>query len=331
MLSTLSKLLVLTVSMLMMTTSLAATPVATVEVPLNGQSNEQITPLLTTGLTKVMARLTGNPQIAEQAAVLPLLKDPNAFIEHYKQQATPSKLSIAFDQAAITAALNKAGIATWTAQKPVILLWWITNQQTNTTLLDEAQTNTKIIQQAAIEEGLPLRIPLADLTEQALTDKAIFTAVKPDAIFQASAKYNANVILAVAANHTADNWQLNWRLWQANSSQLIAQGQTAASSLTEAAANLLAAINPPLAKIYVVSAGEAKKLTITFKQVNFSSYVQISKLMTSFKGRLLETNGSTVRYELTADPLQLQTQLELINFYPEQTKNQSLELVFVPH
>lgn len=331
MLSIFHKLFVLSLSIFVITSSFSATPVSTIEIPVSREVTAPTPSLLTEALAKVIIRLTGNPQITEQPSVKSLLKDPNSFLENYKQQDMPSRLILEFDQSAIIQALNKANIDTWTEQKPTLLLWWLTTQQGTNSLLDDSQTNANIIQKAAAQQGFPIQLPLADLTEQTLTDKTIFNAAKPDAIFQASIKYNAHAILAVYANQTIDKWQLNWRLWQTSNSQLIAEGRAEGRNLTEASSHLFTSVNPPLAKIYIIPKGEVKKITITIKQINFSRYVQISKLMNSFHGRLLETNGSTARYELTADPLQLQTQLELLHFYPEQTKNQPIDLVFVSH
>lgn len=334
MLDVIYKLLVALGSSLLLSTAFAATPISTIHVPITGDQPEQVTPLLAEGLSKVMVRLTGNPQVTQQPAVTDLLKDPNVFLERYTQQEAPASLKIEFDQQAIAQALNKLGIATWTDKRPTIMVWWLTTDQQTSSLLGDSQPTSDVIAQAATQQGFATRLPLADLDEQGLTDKATFNADKPTAIFKASEKYNPNAILAVSATQlAADKWQLSWRLWQANNTALLANGQLEGDTLASVTDHLFAAINPPLAKVYVVKAGETKQLVVTIKNVDFSSYVQINNLMTTFNGRPLENSGSVVRYEVTAAPAQLSAQLELIHLYQQPADPASTnpnELVFSP-
>lgn len=334
MLDVIYKLLVALGSSFLISTAYAATPISTVYVPITGAQPEQATPLLAEGLSKVMVRLSGNPDVTQQPAVTELLKNPDVFLERYNQQDTPASLKIEFDQQAIAQALNKAGIATWTDKRPTIMIWWLSSDPASNSLLGDSQPTSELITQAAAQQGFPARLPLADLDEQGLTDKVTFDADKPTMLFKASEKYNSNVILAVSATQPAvDKWQLSWRLWQANNTALLASGQLEDNTLASVTDDLFAAINPPLAKIYVVKAGETKQLIVTFKNVDFNSYVQINNLMASFNGRPLENSGSVVRYEVTADPAQLSAQLEFIHLYqqpadPASTKPN--ELIFSP-
>lgn len=306
-----------------------ANPMTKVEVAIDN-NEQQIDPLLSNGLTTVLTRLTGNPKITEQAAITEMLKKPNNFLENYTQQANPNRLVISFDQTAIEQALTKAGISYWENRRPIIMTWWLNENNTDSSLVGDAQPSANIITAAANTQGFPLRFPLADLSEQALANKTNFNTDNPKEVLQGSEQYAANAILIVYMQQTDNNYQATWRLWlSANDAKPLAQGNVTAPSEAQIAEQVFTAINPALANVFIIKTTSTESLEIVIKDVDFSRYVQVNNLMTSFDGKVIETSGSTVRYQVKADPAQIKAQLGLLHFVEEKvdsptaTTNQS--------
>ncbi|MFD1259331.1 DUF2066 domain-containing protein [Entomomonas asaccharolytica] len=294
-----------------------ANPMTTVEVAIDN-NEQQIDPLLSKGLTTVLTRLTGNPKITEQAAITEILKKPNDFLENYTQQTNPARLVISFDQTAIEQALAKADISYWQNRRPTIMTWWLNENNTDSSLVDDAQASAKIISNAANTQGFPLRFPLADLNEQALANKTNFNADNPKEILQASEQYAANAILIVYMQQTDNNYQATWRLWlSANDTKPLTQGNATANSEAKLAEQVFTAINPALANVFIIKTSATETLEILIKDVDFSRYVQVNNLMNSFEGKVIETSGTTILYQVKADPAQIKAQLGLLNFVEE--------------
>lgn len=293
-----------------------------VSIAINNQKPQTTESLLTKGLTTVLVRLTGNPNITEQKSLEDVLKKPNDYLENYSQQSQPDRLEATFDQQAIKQALDKAGIAYWANRRPIIMTWWLNETNSDNSLVGDSQPSSETITDAANTQNFPLRFPLADLNEQALASKTYFDAKTPKEILEASEQYATNAILVVHSQQTEKGYHATWRLWLAdNESKPLTQGTSDASSEKEIAEQIFAAINPELAKIFVIKDTTAESLEIVVKDVDFGRYVQVNSLMDSFKGKVLETSGSTVRYQVQASPAQIKAQLGLLHFVEEKTDN----------
>lgn len=296
----------------------AATALSEVSIAMDSNQPKPIDSLLTEALTTVLVRLTGDPDIVTQPAVAELLKDPQPFLETYKQQAEPARLDVAFDQSAIEQALQKAGVSYWASNRPTLMTWWLVDDEGSEILIGDSQPSADILHSAAAKQGFSIRLPLADLTEQSFADKATFDAEDPQLIKKASDQYTANALLIVHLKHTQDKFQGTWRLWLSNAdSKPLEQGSVEAKTEQQLADDLFKAVNPALAKAFVLKAGEPKSLELEIKNVDFDRYVQVDKLMTTFNGRLIETAGSSIRYKVEADPMQLKAQLGLLHIYED--------------
>lgn len=315
------------------TQGVMASPVTQVTLPITEQQPaESLDILLSEGLAKVLVRLTGNPTITSDTNLVELLKNPRDYLESYKQQTEPAELVMAFDKTQIENQLALLGVPSWGAIEPTITTWWLMDSSQYVGLVADSQAQAKTIEQSASEQGFLARLPLADLDEQALADKSVFTEVSADALRKASVKYASNAILAVDAVEQPQKWVLQWRLWSsAFDAEPIAKGQVEASDLTKASQQLFAEVNPALAKIYLVKAQNPQQLDVVVKNIDFNGYVQVSKVMALFDGKLIETSGSVVHYQVVADPKQLKAQMSLINLQEESSAEANeRSLVFKP-
>lgn len=304
----------------------AATPITQVKVAIDN-NQQPVDPLLTKGLATVLIRLTGDPKIAEQPAVVEMLKKPNEFLEQYSQQADPAQLVIAFDQAAIEQALNKANIAYWENRRPVVMLWWLNEANEDSGLVGDAQASTKPIIKAANTQGFPVRFPIADLDEQALANGTNFDAEPPTELLQKSDQYAANAILVVHSKQTENNLQAKWRLWQSTSDvKPLASGTIEGTSQAQLAEQIFAETNPALAEVFVIKATSEEELEVVIKNVDFNRYVQVNNLMANFNGKVLETAGTTIRYRVKASAAQLKAQLGLLHFVEEKAETTTVPL-----
>ena len=78
-------------------------------------------------------------------------------------------------------------------------------------MLGDGRDSAAPLRAAAQHRGLPLRLPLADLSEQLLATPEAFGANSQQTLGEASERYDADVLLAVHAREGDSGWQAQWK------------------------------------------------------------------------------------------------------------------------
>ncbi len=179
---------------------------------------------------KILIKLTGNSKIKKHGSVSGLLKKSPDYVSQYRyrvdevssdtQQGNGAAqitryIQVQFDETMVGRALAAAGIAIWEGSRPEVLLWAAYDQQGKPKLLS-GETLPKaidVLQQAAIDRGLPLQLPLMDLQDRAALSGADVWVGNEQAIKQASNRYSHDIILtAKVAGTEAGKWNGSWIL-----------------------------------------------------------------------------------------------------------------------
>ena len=177
----------------------------------SSQQPEERAAALSRALDTLVLRLTGTADAAQSPALAALRKDPQQIVSQYGYEG--DKLLVDFDPLSTDRSLRQAGLALWGANRPSILLWWLSDASDGSRLLGDGQTAAEPFNQAAQHRGLPLRLPLADLAEQLVAVPENLTANDPGALREASERYATDALLAVVAREASGTWQAEWRLW----------------------------------------------------------------------------------------------------------------------
>jgi uncharacterized protein len=164
------------------------------------------------------------------------------------------------------------------------------------------------LRNAASRSGLPLRLPLADLDEQLLASAENLAASQPDALLPASARYNADALLAVQAREADGQWQAQWQLWLGDSRE---QGSAQGVDQQALADAVLQAVSARLAPRFMSQPGTAQTLQVQVQGANLQRYAQLQSLLAPFAARLQRAAGEQLWYSVTASPEQLRAQLAL--------------------
>lgn len=260
-------------------------------------------------LETLVLRLTGDPKAFASPALAGLRGDPKQIISQFGfENGQPPALRVDFDPGATDTALRQAGLPTWGANRPSILAWWLTDSDNGSSLTGDGQASAEPLRHAAQHRGLPLRLPLADLSEQPLASAKALEGSDPAGLRSASQRYGADALLAVHATGSAGQLQAKWQVWLGNQhEQGTAQGSDAAS-LADA---VLLAVSERLAPRFIAKPGASTDMTLQVQGVNLERYGQLSRLLDSFGARLKTVEGDTATYLVTGSPDQLRAQLSL--------------------
>ncbi|MBX9914391.1 MAG: DUF2066 domain-containing protein [Pseudomonadaceae bacterium] len=302
----------LVVSLSLLCLPLAAQPLSglyQVREPVASQQPEERDAALKRALDTLVLRLTGDPQALQNPAVVALRSDPQQIISRYAyENATPQALLVEFDPSSAERSMRQAGLALWSANRPAILAWWLNETSESSALVGDAQPAASVLRNAAVRSGLPLRLPLADLDEQLLATAENLAAPQPAALLPASARYNADALLAVQAREVDGQWQAQWQLWLGESRE---QGSAQGADQQAVADAVLQAVSARLAPRFVSQPGAAQALQIQVQGANLARYAQLQGLLAPFAGRLQRADGEQLLFSVQASPEQLRAQLAL--------------------
>ncbi|WP_415755081.1 DUF2066 domain-containing protein [Pseudomonas leptonychotis] len=304
----------LTARLLLVCLSLSGLPA--LAAPVNGlyqvreavssQQPEERAAALNRALATLVLRLTGSTDAAQSPALAALRKDPQQIVSQYGYEG--ETLLVDFDPLSTDRSLRQAGLALWGANRPSILLWWLSDASDGTRLLGDGQAAAKSVNQAAQHRGLPLRLPLADLSEQLVAVPENLTANDPAALRDASERYAADALLAVVASEANDQWQAEWRLWLGDERE---QGTVQGADQAALADAILLAVNQRLAPRFTVKAGAATGLSVQVQGVDLARYAELQRILEPFAAQLRKVEGDTLTFTVNANAEQLRAQLGL--------------------
>lgn len=199
-------------------------------------------------LVAVLVKVSGNPEAGQVAALQSAIQGAGKLVVEYRYQTPPAAqggglvLRARFDPKAVDAALAQAGQGIWGRDRPTVVAWVLAPSG----IVGDDPTNAVAVamRQAAKERGLPLVIPLMDLTDQQQVSQFdVRTAFLP-ALQSAAKRYGAQAVLvgtlAASGAEAAGRWTLAFGQTSAPFAVTAASPAAAAAAGVGKAATLLA-------------------------------------------------------------------------------------------
>lgn len=277
--------------------------------PVSSQAPEERTQATQRALETLVMRLTGDPKAAQNPGLAALQKDPQQIISQYGFEAGPPEvLKVDFDPASTQAALRRAGLSLWGANRPSILSWWLNDSAEGSSLVGDAQASAAPLRRAAQHRGLPLRLPLADLSEQLVATAPTLEGADPAPLRDASDRYNADALLAVHAREEGGQWQAKWQLWLGDKKEAGSVEGADQAALADA---VMLAVNQRLAPRFVVKPGASGEQLLEVQGMNLERYAALGRLLEPFRGRPQSVDGDRILYRVNGSVEQLRAQLSL--------------------
>lgn len=277
--------------------------------PVSSQAPQERDQATQRALDTLILRLTGDAKAAQSPALAAIRKDPQQIISQYGYDAgPPESLQVEFDPASTERALRQAGLPVWGANRPSILGWWLNDSSEGSSLVGDAQSGAEPLRRAAQHRGLPLRLPLADLSEQLVATAPNLEGNDPAPLRDASQRYGADGLLAVHAREEGGQWQAKWHLWLGDQrEQGTAQGADSAA-LADA---VLLAVSERLAPRFAAKQGVASEQLLEVQGMNLERYAALGRLLEPFNARLQRVVGDRIVYRVNGSSEQLRAQLGL--------------------
>ena len=277
--------------------------------PVSSQSPEERDQATQRALDTLVVRLTGDAKAAQSPGLAALRQDPQQIISQYGFEAGPPEvLKVDFDPATTEQALRRAGLSLWGANRPSILAWWLNDSSEGSSLVGDGQASAAPLRRAAQHRGLPLRLPLADLSEQLVATAPTLEGADAAPLRSASDRYNADALLAVHASEAGGQWQAKWQLWLGDKKEAGSVQGADEAALADA---VMLAVNARLAPRFVVKPGASGEQLLEVQGMNLERYATLGRLLEPFGVRLQSVDGDRILYKVKGSAEQLRTQLSL--------------------
>jgi len=277
--------------------------------PVTGQAPEERAQATQKALETLVLRLTGDTKAIQRPALEAIRKDPQQIISQYGYDAgPPQSLRVDFDPVSTDRALSQAGLSLWGSNRPALLGWWLSDSVEGSSLVGDGQSAAEPLRRAAQHRGLPLRLPLADLSEQLVGTAENLEGSDPAPLKEASERYGADVLLAVHAREEEGQWSAQWRVWVDSQQE---QGSAQAPDQAALADAVMLAVSERLAPRYAVKPGVSTEQLLEVQGMTLERYAQLGRLLEPFGGQLKRVDGDRIVYQVNGSSEQLRSQLGL--------------------
>lgn len=277
--------------------------------PVTSQAPEERDQATQRALDTLVLRLTGDPKAGQSPGLAAIRKDPQQIISQYGFEAGPPEvLKVDFDPASTEQALRRAGLSLWGANRPSILTWWLNDSTEGSSLVGDGQASAAPLRRAAQHRGLPLRLPLADLSEQLVATAPNLEGTDATPLRGASDRYNADALLAVHAREEGGQWQAKWHLWLGDQKEA---GSVQGPDQAAVADAVMLAVAQRLAPRFAAKPGATGQQTLEVQGMNLERYAALLQLLEPFGVRLKSVDGDRIVYRVNGSADQMRAQLSL--------------------
>lgn len=188
------------------------------QVPVTDRSQQELDRAAREALAEVLVKLSGSTQVLQLPPLQAALAKARSRAQQYsyvRDPVTPGALAaqFEFDARSTSQLLGEAGAPLWTANRPTVLVWLVVDgpdgrQFVNT---DSAPELSAALVREFDRRGVPIRLPLYDLTDTAAISTDQAWRLSGPALEHASSRYRLGEILA--GRVTADDagqWRGDW-------------------------------------------------------------------------------------------------------------------------
>jgi hypothetical protein len=238
------------------------------------------------GLDQVLKRVVRTGDLAS-AGVRSLLANPENFVLQFEYiggavEGRPIILRVDFDANRIRDMLRKRGIEVWGSERPEILAWISIedNQQSQIFSSELMPELDHTLRQLAEENGLPVTVPLGDLTDRQSLTPGDIAIGNWERIRQASIRYETQVILTGRLTRKPEGFEADWRLYPGPTDE---RWQGKSGDLRETLGSGIAGAYTRLAARYIPR--KAETATLEFRVVGISSLEDVNRV-TAYLGKL---------------------------------------------
>tara|TARA_R110002110_G_scaffold166602_2_gene367333 strand:- start:88316 stop:89380 length:1065 start_codon:yes stop_codon:yes gene_type:complete len=166
------------------------------------------------GLEIVLKRISGDSELLKNKEIISALESSGQYVEKFGYYGGQS-LFVRYNPNTVNELVLEANQPIWGQKRPTVLLWLAISEDSLDRRIIGAESDPKMqvdIKRYASELGLPLVLPIMDLTDMRQVNASDVWGEFPSVLHRASKRYDADVIVVakIQKNHN-DVWASQWQ------------------------------------------------------------------------------------------------------------------------
>lgn len=278
-------------------------------------------------LQQVLVRVTGRPELIEQAQVRSELSNAGSYVKQFEAARSEqgSRVKVLLDAQRIQQLLQELQIPIWGGQRPELLFWVVEQQDSTRRFVNEENSPwLQSLTAALSEQALPFILPAYDMDDVLnLNENDAWSGVWPQ-INQASFRYQPDEVVVLLLESDTSGATPIWRLTALRQhEQQVLRDELQAESVEALMAQYTAALSQQLAQQYAILLDPSKLQQVVLQVNNTASFADVvaverrlSALLGVNKTRIVSQGPQQTRFELELQmsPEQL---LKSLQFEPQ--------------
>lgn len=291
-------------------------------VPVSGQSSRALAAASRNAMAEVLVKVSGSSAVLKNPAITEALAQSRSHVQQYKFVKSGDGLQahFEFDATYITELVTGAGAPLWTANRPAVLAWVVLEDERGRYFLnwDSAPEQAQQLMDAFSRRGVPLQLPLFDLSDTAAISDAAAWRLDRSVISDASVRYGMqNVLAGRLAVASGGKWLGDWSYFHPE--MRLDRAVTAQDFAAFAAAGA-ALVADDMAGRYAVTAIASEEGTVLMSVTGVADYADYAAIVSWLEGlELIERanieqvlgNRIELRLHAQAEAVQLASIIEL--------------------
>jgi hypothetical protein len=173
----------------------------------DSQANKQREQAIKEALQAVFLKVGGNESVLTHEVLKKAKKRASRYVSQYRYQQKDELLSlvVSFNEDKVNQLFEQASLALWGSLRPQVLLWLIDEQGASRSILasDADSPIPASVNDFSTQRGLPIIMPLMDLTDNELVVVSDFWEYIPESIQQASLRYFADTVVVMRVSDSS--------------------------------------------------------------------------------------------------------------------------------
>lgn len=176
-------------------------------VVVDSQTREQREQAIKQGLQSVFLKVGGKKSVLAHKVLKKAQRRASSYVSQYRYQRKNEQLSLVviFNEDKVNQLFKEAKLALWGSLRPQVLLWLIDEQGASRTIIasDADSTIPESVHDFSVKRGLPIIMPLMDLTDNEQVVLSDFWGYFPEQIQQASSRYFADTTVVMRVSDSS--------------------------------------------------------------------------------------------------------------------------------
>jgi len=296
------------------------------KVPIASQSKKDRVQALRQAMRSILVKVGGQNTVLTNPLIKTEVRRADRFVSNYRYErvAEQNYLIAEFQSSKINNLFVSANLPIWGSLRPQVIIWLVDENGLSRQLVAESSISAlpTIISNFSNKRGLPVTLPLMDLTDANLIAISDVWGRFAEPIYSASLRYLADVVVTVRISDTSlvptevltDNCQLlcqkvyvlDWSFIAKANGDLIQefsenyQGTNVESLLVTA----LSEVTDKIYQAYALSTDTKKEFFIDVANIDsLGAYVQVSDFLQSLTSvrsvKLISAMGNSRRFSLS--------------------------------